>query len=142
MDIEKDDKDFDELLAEKRHKEQTGLLKGIATSLNKPQDNGVVDAIKESTKATAGLIEAVKSIPKPEKPEVNIEFSPKEIVSSLQVICDKIVASNEKVIAALENKQLVDEFKMQQDQWGTTKTIKVIYKKASEIAYPKTKYQA
>ena len=139
---EKEDIEFDDLLAEKRHKEVASALKGIATLLNKPQDNGVVDAIKDSTKATAGLIEAVKSIPKPEKPEVNIEFSPKEIVSSLQVICDKIVASNEKVIAALENRELVDEFKLQQDQWGTTKTIKVIYKKASEIAYPKTKYQA
>ena len=61
MDIEKDDKDFDELLAEKRHKEQTGLLKGIATSLNKPQDNGVVDAIKESIAITAYELRTLRS---------------------------------------------------------------------------------
>lgn len=142
MDIEKDDKDFDELLAEKRHKEQTGLLKGIATSLNKPQDNGVVDAIKESVRATAGLVDAVKNMPKPEKPEVNIEFNAREIVSSLQAICDKIVDSNNKVVAALENKQLVDEFKISQDNWGKINTVKVVYTPANKITYSKSKYQA
>lgn len=80
--IEDDDEQFfAEELRAKQHKEQMGVLKGIATSLNKPQDNGVVDAIKESVRATAGLVDAVKNMPKPEKPEVNIEFNAREIVS-------------------------------------------------------------
>ena len=117
-------------------------MKGIATSLNKPQDNGVVDAIKESVRATAGLVDAVKNMPKPEKPEVNIEFNAREIVSSLQAICDKIVDSNNKVVAALENKQLVDEFKISQDNWGKINTVKVVYTPANKITYSKSKYQA
>ena len=126
--IEDDDEQFfAEELRAKQHKEQMGVLKGIATSLNKPQDNGVVDAIKESVRATAGLVDAVKNMPKPEKPEVNIEFNAREIVSSLQAICDKIVDSNNKVVAALENKQLVDEFKISQDNWGKINTVKVVY---------------
>jgi FixJ family two-component response regulator len=141
--IEDDDEQFfAEELRAKQHKEQMGVLKGIATSLNKPQDNGVVDAIKESVRATAGLVDAVKNMPKPEKPEVNIEFNAREIVSSLQAICDKIVDSNNKVVAALENKQLVDEFKISQDNWGKINTVKVVYTPANKITYSKSKYQA
>ena len=139
--IEDDDEQFfAEELRAKQHKEQMGVLKGIATSLNKPQDNGVVDAIKESVRATAGLVDAVKNMPKPEKPEVNIEFNAREIVSSLQAICDKIVDSNNKVVAALENKQLVDEFKISQDNWGKINTVKVVYTPANKITYSKSKY--
>ena len=141
--IEDDDEQFfAEELRAKQHKEQMGVLKGIATSLNKPQDNGVVDAIKESVRATAGLVDAVKNMPKPEKPEVNIEFNAREIVSSLQAICDKIVDSNNKVVAALENKQLVDEFKISQDNWGKMNTVNVVYTPANKITYSKSKYQA
>ena len=141
--IEDDDEQFfAEELRAKQHKEQMGVLKGIATSLNKPQDNGVVDAIKGSVRATAGLVDAVKNMPKPEKPEVNIEFNAREIVSSLQAICDKIVDSNNKVVAALENKQLVDEFKISQDNWGKINTVKVVYTPANKITYSKSKYQA
>lgn len=141
--IEDDDEQFfAEELRAKQHKEQMGVLKGIATSLNKPQDNGVVDAIKESVRATAGLVDAVKNMPKPEKPEVNIEFNAREIVSSLQAICDKIVDSNNKVVAALEKKQLVDEFKISQDNWGKINTVKVVYTPANKITYSKSKYQA
>lgn len=141
--IEDDDEQFfAEELRAKQHKEQMGVLKGIATSLNKPQDNGVVDAIKESVRATGGLVDAVKNMPKPEKPEVNIEFNAREIVSSLQAICDKIVDSNNKVVAALENKQLVDEFKISQDNWGKINTVKVVYTPANKITYSKSKYQA
>ena len=141
--IEDDDEQFfAEELRAKQHKEQMGVLKGIATSLNKPQDNGVVDAIKESVRATAGLVDAVKNMPKPEKPEVNIEFNAREIVSSLQATCDKIVDSNNKVVAALENKQLVDEFKISQDNWGKINTVKVVYTPANKITYSKSKYQA
>lgn len=141
--IEDDDEQFfAEELRAKQHKEQMGVLKGIATSLNKPQDNGVVDAIKESVRATAGLVDAVKNMPKPEKPEVNVEFNAREIVSSLQAICDKIVDSNNKVVAALENKQLVDEFKISQDNWGKINTVKVVYTPANKITYSKSKYQA
>ena len=122
--IEDDDEQFfAEELRAKQHKEQMGVLKGIATSLNKPQDNGVVDAIKESVRATAGLVDAVKNMPKPEKPEVNIEF-------------------NNKVVAALENKHLVDEFKISQDNWGKINTVKVVYTPANKITYSKSKYQA
>lgn len=37
MSKEKEDIDFDELLEDKRHKEQMSALKGIATLLNKPE---------------------------------------------------------------------------------------------------------
>ena len=143
--IEDDDEQFfAEELRAKQHKEQMGVLKGIATSLNKPQDNGVVDAIKESVRATAGLVDAVKNMPKPEKPEIGraVQQECRDRSPSLQAICDKIVDSNNKVVAALENKQLVDEFKISQDNWGKINTVKVVYTPANKITYSKSKYQA
>ena len=129
VDDDIEEQQFAEALAAKRHKEQMSSLKGIASLLNKPQkEDGVAEAIKQSTEATKGLIQAVKDIPKQEKPEVTVQVSQQEIVTSLQGICDKIVENNEMVIEALKNKPIVDEFTFIFDSWGNYKTAKVVYK--------------
>ena len=136
MDIEKDDKDFDELLAEKRHKEQTGLLKGIATSLNKPEkdDKAIIDAINKQGDALDKVALAIQNQPKPEKPEVNVTIENKEILSLLREVKD----GNDKMLKALESKPMVESFDFQYDNWGGIKTAKVNYK--NQITKPK--YQA
>lgn len=136
MDIEKDDKDFDELLAEKRHKEQTGLLKGIATSLNKPEkdDKAIIDAINKQGDALDKVALAIQNQPKPEKPEVNVTIENKEILSLLREVKD----GNDKMLKALESKPMVESFDFQYDNWGGIKTAKVNYKNS----IPKSKYQA
>lgn len=136
MGKEIDDIEFDDLLAEKRHRELTSSLKGIATLLNKPNDNSISEALNKNAEATRGLIQAVKDIPKPEKPEVNVEISQQEIVTSLKTICKEICDSNDRVIEALANKPMVEEFKIQNtDNW--TKTVKVVYKPANQITFKK-----
>lgn len=136
MGIEKDDKDFDELLAEKRHKEQTGLLKGIATSLNKPEkdDKAIIDAINKQGDALDKVALAIQNQPKPEKPEVNVTIENKEILSLLREVKD----GNDKMLKALESKPMVESFDFQYDNWGGIKTAKVNYKNS----IPKSKYQA
>ena len=144
--IDIEEQQFAEELAKKRHKETMGALKGISSLLNKPQkenDNkDVVDAINKNIEVTKLLVQSIKEIPQPEKPEVNITVPQQEIITSLQGICDKIVASNEEVIKALNNKTLVDEFKIEKDQWGSFKTVKVIYKMNTQVMYSKPKAQA
>jgi hypothetical protein len=139
--IEVDDDEAEKIIAATRHKELTGSLKGIATLLNKPEkeDKAVADAIKASTEATKGLIQAVKDMPQPEKPEVNVSISQQEIVNSLKGICKEICDSNERVIDAINNKQIVDSFDItQKDNWNTAnRTVKVIYKPASQITIKK-----
>lgn len=140
--IEVDDDEAERVLAATRHREQMGALKGIATLLSKPQvkDDGVVNAIQKNTESIQDIISAIKQIPVPEKPEVNVQVSQMEIVNSLQNICDKIIESNERVIEALNKRIIVDEFKIERDQWGNMKTIKVVYQ--TGMLNVKSKYQA
>lgn len=121
-----EDLEFKELLLEKRHKEVTQLIKALLSKDNKD----LVDALREQPKAIKDAFSAIiQSIPKPEKPEVNVEVNQQEIVTSLEAICEKIIKSNELVIKALNEKPLIESFDLQRDNWGNTKTVKVNYKK-------------
>ena len=114
------------LLLEKRHKEVTQLIKALLSKDNKD----LVDALREQPKAIKDAFSAIiQSIPKPEKPEVNVEVNQQKIVTSLEAICEKIIKSNELVIKALNEKPLIESFDLQRDNWGNTKTVKVNYKK-------------
>lgn len=129
LDKELDDDDdsyFAEEIAAERHKELSGALKGIAKSLNKAGQGSeaIVDAIKKQGEVFDKVAAAIQRQPKPEKPEVNITNDNREIIPLLK----EIKEGNEKVLRALEARPMVDEFKITQDQWGTTKTVKVIYK--------------
>ena len=134
MGIEKDDKDFDELLAEKRHKEQTGLLKGIAASLNKPEkdDKAIVDAINKQGAAIEKVASAISNQPKPEKPEVNVELNNTEVVTLLREVKEGQMALKE----AFENKLMVSEFNFVYD-YGNIRTAKVVYKPMKDIIIKK-----
>ncbi len=121
-----EDLEFKELLLEKRHKEVTQLIKALLSKDNKD----LVDALREQPKAIKDAFSAIiQSIPKPEKPEVNVEVNQQKIVTSLEAICEKIIKSNELVIKALNEKPLIESFDLQRDNWGNTKTVKVNYKK-------------
>ena len=132
-----EDKEFDDLLADKRHTELKGALKGIATLLSKPEkdDNkAIVDAIKKQGESLEKVAAAISNQPKPEKPEVNVTIENKEILSLLREVKD----GNDKMLKALESKPMVESFDFQYDNWGGIKTAKVNYK--NQI--PKPKYQA
>lgn len=121
-----EDLEFKELLLEKRHKEVTQLIKALLSKDNKD----LVDALREQPKAIKDAFSAIiQSIPKPEKPEVNVGVNQQKIVTSLEAICEKIIKSNELVIKALNEKPLIESFDLQRDNWGNTKTVKVNYKK-------------
>lgn len=113
------------IIEENRHKELSSALKAIYNALKEDSDKEVVSAIKDNLKAIEGLVGAVKSMP---PPEVKVDVSQKEIVTSLQAICDKIVASNQKVIEAL-NRPQVERCDVIRDGYGNTKSVNFVYKK-------------
>ena len=137
---ENDDIEFDKLLQDKRHKELTNSLKAMATALSNNSDKAVVDAMNKQGDNIGQLVSAIKSMPKPDKPEnpiVNVEINPQEFVSSINKICEDIVASNNKVIETLNNRLLPDTFTLVKDYGGTTQSVKVNYKQANNITTKK-----
>lgn len=139
---EKDDKEFEDLLAEKRHKEVTQSLKGIATLLSKPEksneDKQIIDAINKQGEAIERVAAAIQSQPKPEKPEVNVELNNTEVVTLLR----EVKEGQKAIIEAFGNRPMVDKFDFEKDNWGNIKTAKVIYKPMNQVTISKSKYQA
>ena len=125
--------EFERLLADKRHKEHSYLLKSIATALSKDDDKEVIDAINKQGNNFGELIKAIKDIPQTELPEVNITLNPKEFVSSINKICKDILESNEKIIETLNTRLLPHSFILVKDSRGTTESVNVLYKPSNKI---------
>jgi hypothetical protein len=130
----KDDenKAFDDLLADKRHKELVSALRVISTSLNKEDKTAIVDAIHAQGLNTEKLIGLIKEVQKQEQPTININND--KISDALNKICADIIVSNNKVIEALESRLLPDTFEMSRGYaGGVVESVKVKYKSAKEI---------
>ena len=139
MSIKKDDIEelkFESLLADKRHNEVSYLLKAITDALAKDDSNEVVEAINKQGNNFGELIKAIKSIPKAELPEVNVNLNPTEFVDSINKICEEIIKSNDKVIEALNTRLLPDTFTLVKTYAGITESVKVNYKEARLINQP------
>lgn len=136
-----DEIEFEKETAATRHKELKGALRGLATAISQKNDTKVAEAIKESANASQAVAEAIKNIPQPKSPDVKVQISQQEIVTSLEAICKRIEESNKTVVDALENKLMVDSFEFTMD-YGNYKTAKVNYKPMSQISISKPKYQA
>jgi hypothetical protein len=130
---------FEALLQDKRHKELTKQLGELVTAISSKSDKSVVDAIAFQGESIKLLVKAIREIPKQNIP--NIELNPKEFVTSANQICKDIIESNNKVIEALENRLLPDTFELIK-VYGVTQSVKVKYKKASEINTITPKYLA
>lgn len=122
------------IIDEDRHKQQMGVLKGIATLLNKPEkdDKQIVEAIKKQGEALDKVAAAIQNQPKPEKPEVNVAVDNKEILPLLR----EIKEGNENILAAFEKKLYVDKFKIR-NMGGGTHEADVFYKPLKEVIIKK-----
>lgn len=135
------DDEFDEILAQKRHKELTKALSSLTVAISsiKPSDDkSIVNAINSQPAIFKQAMEqVVKSIPREEIPQVNIADDYKKIVSLFAEMINqavkKIEESNEKVIFALENRMLPDSFDLVKTFGGITDSVKVNYKKSNQI---------
>lgn len=63
---DEEDKEYETLLAEKRHKELASTLKDIAVAMRQKNDDGVIKAIEKQETAVRVLADSLKNIPKPQ----------------------------------------------------------------------------
>ena len=78
-----EDKIFDELLADKRHKEIIKALNSIAISLTKETDDTISKAVLEQSDKIKNLLDGIKNAPKTEAPIININQD--QIIKSLNI---------------------------------------------------------
>lgn len=129
--MEVDYEEIEAIRKEDRHKEVVSLLRGMANSLGKDDDAAILEAIKKQPDAIkAALNEFVWKLP---KPEINVEVNNKEILSSFSEIArgivDKITASNNEVIKAINSRPVAEEFDILLDDFARLRKVKINYKK-------------
>ena len=128
-----EDDEYNEILAENRHKELSSSLKTIAKILSEQDDKAIVEAINGQGEKVGELAKAINGIPKPEKPIVNVEVNNEKLLSLINKMAEDIIDSNNKVIQALENRLLPSTFDLVKN-YGVTQSVKVNYKTATEIS--------
>lgn len=106
------------LLSKIRHAEIKDKLGSLVSALNKDNDKDLIDAIKSQGNKIGEFANAIDN---------------KKIVSCIEKLRDDIIQSNEKVIAALENRLLPDTFTLIKTKMGLTESVKVEYKPANKI---------
>lgn len=138
MKEENADIEFNELLADKRHKELKKSLEGIAVSLNQKKDNGIKEALEKQASAINGFAEAIKSLPAPNvnvsTPEINIDLS------SIKEIANKILEGQNEILAELKILNLPKETKLEFTRGAYSDLIQSPIK--ATTTYSKTKAQA
>lgn len=100
MAIKIDDKEYEDMVAEDRHKELKSALGKISTSLSQKNNTEIVSALEKQTAAINGFGEAIKLLPAPkvnvQQPNVNVDLS------SLKEIADKILDGQNKIMEELK----------------------------------------
>ena len=127
-----EEKEFEVLLANKRHNEIKKVLTTIATSIASNDDKEIQYLIKTQGENILLLANAVKEAVKKEGKEVTVSFDHKEFASTTKKMCDDIIESNKKVINSIENRLLPDTFELIKSH-GITQSVKVKYKSAKDI---------
>lgn len=136
--IEVDDDEAEKIIAATRHKELKESLKGLATAISQKEDKAVADALKEAAKGSQAVAQAIRDIPKPETPDVNVQFDHEKFVISMDKIADRIEKAIEKGVTAQENKLMVDEFIISAYGYnGQERKAKVVYTPANKITFKK-----
>lgn len=123
--IEEYDELMEQIITQKAIGDLSTVIKNLSRAIS---SDSTAEAIKGNAKVIERLVEAIRGIQAPAESNVKVEVNQQEIVTSLQGICGQIVESNNKVIEALNNRKQVDRFDIQRDNFGNTKTVKVIYK--------------
>lgn len=133
-----EEEDF--IIAENRHDEIIKSLGKVAAALsNIKEDKAVADAIKKSAERQESVMGKVSTaIEKIKNLEVNVELDSKELLPLLRGIRDEQKANkedNRKILQALENRLLPDTFTLIKGYGGVTESVKINYKKASQIQF-------
>lgn len=121
-----DDKEFDDLQAEKRNKALIKEIKKLGDIIASNSDTSLMEAISQQQEKIVLLIKSLQNVEKS-------EISQENFISLTEKIRDEIVESNNKVIDAIQNRQLPDSFELVKNQFGVTQSVTVKYKPAQQI---------
>ena len=142
MEKELDDIEFDELLADKRHKELSVVLKAIKTLLEKPADTSTALAIEKLGGQLAKLLSEQKPTPVTvNSPDVKVEVNQEKVITSLGELSKDLLVELRK----FNTRPIPSEFNII-NEYGNLKTVKITYTTADKLTYKnqidKPKYQA
>jgi len=137
--IEVDKEEADEIIAVNTFKEIKAMktaLGNLATAISQKEDKQLSEALKEAAKGSQAVAQAIRDIPQPKSPDVNVQFDHEKFVTSMDKIADRIEKAIEKGVTAQNTKLMVDEFNFTYD-YGNIKTAKLIYKPMNQITIKK-----
>jgi len=89
-----EDDSFESALAERRHRELTGIMKGLANAIPKSNGNSSDLAIKEAIKNQTTIIKEFIDLCKKEgKQEVKVELNQEKVVNSMDGMAKSILSA-------------------------------------------------
>jgi len=121
-----DDKELDDIQAEKRNKQLLRALNKISEILASKSEKPLLEAIMEQQEKINILINSLKNTEK-------AEISQNDFVSLTEQLRTQIIESNNKVIEAIQTRMLPDSFELVKNQYGVTQSVNVKYKPAIAI---------
>jgi phosphoglycerate-specific signal transduction histidine kinase len=125
-----EDKQFETLLLDKRHKELLSSLREISLNLSKNNDSELLEIISNQGSKLELLSQALSNFKFPDT-EVNLKTD--QFETFFDNIKNEIINSNKKVIDVIENRLLPHSFELERGYGGMTTSVKVNYKSAKEI---------
>ena len=133
-----DEKLVEQIRQENNHKELITSFGKLTAAITSKDDKLLVKALTDQPAIFKQSMEQViKSLPKPETPQVEVNINYENLVSSFKQISEETALRVEKainkVIEALENRLLPDTFELVKGYGGETQSVKVKYKSAKEI---------
>lgn len=134
MGKEVEDIEFDELMAEKRHKELSGLLKDVKKLLDKPTDNSTSEAIEKLATNLSKLLSEQKSLPiTVNSPDVNVEINQEKVVNSLGKLSENLLSELKK----FNERPIPVSFEIKTDNWNNLRTVNIRYESSSNLIFKK-----
>ena len=134
MGKEVEDIEFDELMAEKRHKELSGLLKEVKKLLDKPTDNSTSEAIEKLATNLSKLLSEQKSLPiTVNSPDVNVEINQEKVVNSLGKLSENLLSELKK----FNERPIPVSFEIKTDNWNNLRTVNIRYESSSNLIFKK-----
>jgi hypothetical protein len=110
MELDNEDKEFELILADKRHKELISTLGSVTSALKEKDNSDIVLAIDSQKEKIEKFINYVKE---DKEKDINIELNQDKIVSSIDLMANSILQSLDEL------KKLVvkSEYKEQKPNW-------------------------
>lgn len=111
------DREFDQLLAEKRHKELTAALDKLVSAINKKKDDKVVEAIDRQVSALRDFLKQMKDEEKP------MEMNHDDVVGCVEKLGQDILGGLTELKETITQKSKDWTFTVSRDNMGYIESI-------------------